>query len=38
VITGDYQFTVSPIITSETATRTVGESVPLTPSENKILL
>jgi methionine-rich copper-binding protein CopC len=36
VITGDYQFTVSPIVTSETATRTAGESVPLTQSENQI--
>jgi methionine-rich copper-binding protein CopC len=36
VITGDYQFTVSPIITSETATRTAGESVPLTQSKNQI--
>ena len=36
VITGDYQFTVSPVVTSETATRTAEESVPLTRSENKI--
>ena len=36
VITGDYQFTVSPIITSETATRTAEESAPLTQSENQI--
>ena len=36
VITGDYEFTVSPVVTSETATRTAGESVPLTQSENQI--
>ncbi|KGA16520.1 hypothetical protein GM51_12325 [freshwater metagenome] len=36
VIKGDYQFTVSPIITSETATRTAEESAPLTQSENQI--
>jgi methionine-rich copper-binding protein CopC len=36
VITGDYQFTVSPIILSETATRTSAESVPISKSRNKI--
>jgi methionine-rich copper-binding protein CopC len=36
VITGDYQFRISPIVTSETATRTAEESVPLTQSENQI--
>jgi len=36
VITGDYEFTVSPVVTSETATRTAEGSVPLTRSENKI--
>ena len=36
VITGDYEFTISPAVISETATRTTEESVPLTQSENKI--
>ena len=36
VITGDYQFTVSPVVTSETATRTAEESAPITQSENQI--
>ena len=36
VITGDYEFTISPAVISETATRTSEESVPLTRSENKI--
>jgi len=36
VITGDYEFTVSPAVISETATRTAEENVPLTRSENKI--
>ena len=36
VITGDYEFTVSPVVTSETATRTAEESDPLTQSENQI--
>ena len=36
VITGDYEFTISPAVISETATRTAEESVPLTRSENKI--
>ena len=36
VITGDYQFTVSPIIFSETATRTTEGSVSPTGSNNKI--
>jgi methionine-rich copper-binding protein CopC len=36
VITGDYEFTISPAVISETATRTAEESVPLTQSENKI--
>ena len=36
LISGDYQFTVSPVTISETATRTAEESVPLTRSENKI--
>lgn len=36
VITGDYEFTVSPVVTSEAATRTAEESVPLTQSENQI--
>jgi len=35
VITGDYQFTVSPDVTSETATRTAEESAPITQSENQ---
>jgi methionine-rich copper-binding protein CopC len=36
VITGDYEFTVSPVVTSETATRTAEGSAPLTQSENQI--
>jgi methionine-rich copper-binding protein CopC len=36
VITGDYQFTVSPITFSETATRTAEGSVSPDNSENKI--
>ena len=36
VITGDYEFTVSPVVTSETATRTAEESAPITQSENQI--
>ena len=36
VITGDYQFTVSPVVTSETATRTAEETAPITQSENQI--
>jgi len=36
VITGDYQFIVSPVVTSETATRTAEESAPITQSENQI--
>jgi len=36
VITGDYEFTVSPAVISETATRTAEENVLLTRSENKI--
>jgi methionine-rich copper-binding protein CopC len=36
VITGDYQFAVSPVVTSETATRTAEESAPITQSENQI--
>jgi methionine-rich copper-binding protein CopC len=36
VITGDYQFTVSPITFSETATRTAEESVSPDGSDNKI--
>ena len=35
VITGDYEFTVSPAVTSETATRTAEEIAPLTQSENQ---
>jgi methionine-rich copper-binding protein CopC len=36
VITGDYEFTVSPVVTSETATRTAEETAPITQSENQI--
>jgi methionine-rich copper-binding protein CopC len=36
VITGNYEFTVSPVVTSETATRTAEEIAPLTQSENQI--
>ena len=36
VITGDYQFAVSPVVTSETATRTAEETAPITQSENQI--
>jgi len=36
VITGDYEFTISPAVISETATKTIEESVPLIESENKI--
>lgn len=36
VITGDYQFNVSPIILSETATRTSVESVPTSKSGKNI--
>ena len=36
VITGDYQFSISPITLSETATRTSEEIVPTSESGNKI--
>lgn len=36
VIKGDYQFTISPMTISETATRTAEESAPITQSENQI--
>ena len=36
VITGDYQFSISPITLSETATRTSEEIVPKSESGNKI--
>ena len=36
VITGDYQFSISPITHSETATRTSEEIVPTSESGNKI--
>jgi len=36
VITGNYEFTVSPVVTSETATRAAEEIAPLTQSKNQI--
>ncbi|MCX6447846.1 MAG: copper resistance protein CopC [Actinobacteria bacterium] len=36
VITGDYQFTVSPVVTSETATRILEEIAPTRESGNKV--
>jgi LPXTG-motif cell wall-anchored protein len=38
VITGDYEFTVSPVVTSETATRTSEESAPVSETGNNFLI
>jgi LPXTG-motif cell wall-anchored protein len=38
VITGDYEFTISPVVTSETATRTSEESAPVSETGNNFLI